>query len=66
MYSMLMSLVYSINVCQIRRIILKGKIAQEGRDAKWGLREWQQEVQQGRNFRYLLLVNQNVLVALKT
>ena len=28
------SLVYSINACQIKRIILKGKIAQEGREAK--------------------------------
>ena len=37
------SLVYSINACQIKRIILKGKIAQEGRGAKEG-----REAQEGR------------------
>ena len=41
-----MSLIYSTNACQIKRVILEKKAAEEGREVKWALLEWQQEVEQ--------------------
>ena len=52
MYSMLMSLVYSINACRIKRIIFKGEnLLRREEKQSWSLWEWQQEVQRPRCFK---------------